>query len=99
VKIKPWGDRILLKRQEASEKSADGALFIPDGAKELPLEAEVVALSDQLLADATFNGIYVGALVLIGKYAGTDITIEKEDFVIASPDEILGIVYDDLTEG
>ena len=94
MKLKPLGDRVLVKRIEAKEE-ARGGIIIPDTAKEKPQEAEVVALGDGKLDD---NGkrvpmtVEAGNRVLIGKYTGQDIKIDDVEHTIVREDEILAIV-------
>ena len=94
MKVKPLGDRVLLKRVEAEEE-VRGGIIIPDTAKEKPQEAEVVAIGDGKLDD---NGkrvpmtVKVGDAVLIGKYTGQDIKINDEEHTIVREDEILAII-------
>ena len=94
MQVKPLGDRVLLKRIEATEE-VRGGIIIPDTAKEKPQEAEVVAIGDGKLDD---NGkrvpmtVKVGDAVLIGKYTGQDIKINDEEHTIVREDEILGII-------
>ncbi len=94
MKVKPLYDRILVKRMEPKEQ-VKGGIIIPDTAKEKPLEAKVVAVGE---GKVTENGKKVpltvkeGDHVLIGKYAGTDIKIEDEEYVILREDEVLAII-------
>ena len=94
MKIKPLGDRVLVKRIEPTEE-VRGGIIIPDTAKEKPQEAEVVAVGDGKLDD---NGkrlpmnVKAGDKVLIGKYSGQDIKINDEEHTILREDEILAIV-------
>jgi chaperonin GroES len=94
MKVKPLGDRVLLKRIEPTEEMR-GGIIIPDTAKEKPQEAEVVAIGEGKLDD---NGkrlpmtVKKGQHVLIGKYTGQDIKINDEEHTIVREDEILGII-------
>ena len=94
VQVRPLGDRVLLRRLEASEE-VRGGIIIPDTAKEKPMEAEVVAIGEGKRRDdgsrAPFE-VSVGDTVLIGKYAGTEIKFDGEEYQILKEDEILGIV-------
>lgn len=94
VKVRPLGDRVLVRRLEAEEQ-VRGGIIIPDTAKEKPMEAEVVAIGDGKRLDdgsrAPFE-VAVGDTVLMGKYAGTEIKFDNESFLILKEDEILGIV-------
>jgi len=95
VKVRPLGDRVLVRRLEAAEEQVRGGIIIPDTAKEKPMEAEVVAIGDGKRLDdgsrAPFE-VAVGDTVLMGKYAGTEIKFDNESFLILKEDEILGIV-------
>lgn len=94
MKVKPLYDRILVQRMEPQEQ-VKGGIIIPDTAKEKPLEAKVVAVGEGRFDD---NGkripltVKAGDLILIGKYAGTDIKIEDEEYVILREDEVLAII-------
>ncbi len=89
VKIKPLADRVLVKPVEAEEKTKAG-IIIPDTAKEKPQRGEVVAVGtgkkDEPLT------VKEGETVLYGKYAGTEITIEGEDYLIMRESDILAII-------
>ena len=94
MKVKPLGDRILIKRVEPEEK-AKGGIIIPDTAKEKPMEGKVVAVGSGKIDD---NGkkiameVKSGDRVLIGKYAGTEFKLDDVEHVIVREDEILGIL-------
>ena len=94
MKIRPLHDRILAKRL-AEEEKTKGGLFIPDTAKEKPLEALVIAVGQGKLLD---NGkvqaleVKAGDKVLIGKYSGTEVRLDNVDHVIVREDEILAIL-------
>lgn len=92
-KIKPLGQRVLVKRIEA-EEVASGGIIIPDTAKEKPQEAKVVALGtgkNDEGKDIPFS-VKEGDMVLISKYGGTDVKIDGEEHLIVSESDILGIV-------
>ena len=94
MKVRPLGDRILIKRIEESEQ-VSGGIIIPDTAKEKPQEAEVVAVGPGRRGDdgdLIALDVEPGQHVLIGKYAGNEIEIDGEDFVILSEDDVLGII-------
>lgn len=94
VKIKPIGDKILVRRLEAEEKTK-GGIVLPDTAKEKPKEGEVIAVGEgRLLADgvrAPFT-VKVKDRVIFSSYAGTDVKMEGEEYLILSEDDILAIV-------
>jgi chaperonin GroES len=94
MKIQPLGDRVLVKPMEAEEKTK-GGIVLPDTAKEKPQQGEVVAVGKGKLLD---NGevkpleVKVGDKVLYGKYAGTEVTIDGEEYLIIREDDILAII-------
>ena len=94
VSIKPLEDRIVIKQVEAEQVTSSG-LVIPDTAKEKPQEGEVIAVGNGKILD---NGTKVpldvkaGDKILFGKYSGTDIKIDNEEFLILREDEVLAIV-------
>jgi len=91
MKLRPIGDRILVKRVESETKSA-GGIIIPDSAKEKPQEAEVIAVGDGKLLD---NGervappVKTGDRVLFAKYSGDEVKLDGEEHLIIRTDEIL----------
>ncbi len=93
MNMRPLHDRVLLKRIEESE-SVRGGIIIPDSAKEKPQEGEVIAVGNgKRLEDGTVMPLEVkaGDRVLFGKYSGTEIKLEDEEYLILREDEILGI--------
>ena len=94
MKIRPLGDRLLVKRIEEEEKSA-GGIIIPDSAKEKPQEGKVVAVGKgKMLDDGKMVPLEVkaGDRILFGKYSGTDVKIEGEEHLIMREDDVLGII-------
>jgi chaperonin GroES len=94
MKIRPLHDRIVAKRI-AEETKTSGGLFIPDTAKEKPLEAIVVAVgSGKLLESGKLQAltVKVGDQVLIGKYAGSEVKLDDTDHIILREDDILAIL-------
>ena len=94
TKVRPLYDRVLARRLEPEEE-VKGGIIIPDTAKEKPLEAEIVAVGDgKRLEDGTRLSleVSVGDMVLVGKYSGTDIKSDDEEYLILKEDEILGII-------
>ena len=92
--LKPLGDRIVIRQLEAQEKTKSG-LVLPDSAKEKPQEGKVLAVgSGKLLDDGTVKTLEVrsGDKILYGKYAGTEVRIQDEDYVILREDDVLAIV-------
>ena len=94
VKIKPLGDRILVKRLEEEAKTK-GGIIIPDTAKEKPAEGEVVAAGD---GKTTEEGkkipmqVKKGDRILFGKYAGTEVKIGGEEYLIMREEDVLGVI-------
>jgi chaperonin GroES len=94
MKIKPLGDRILLKRIEEEDKSK-GGIIIPDTAKEKPQEGKVVAVGKgRMLDDGKLVPLEVkkGDRVLFGKYSGTEVKVVGEEHLIVREDDILGVI-------
>ena len=94
MKIRPLYDRIVVKRIEEKEQM-HGGLYIPDTAKEKPQEGEVVAVGKgKRLEDGKVIPLDVqpGDRILFGKYSGSDIKLETEEYLIMREDEVLGIL-------
>jgi chaperonin GroES len=94
MKIRPLYDRIVVKRIEQTEQM-HGGLYIPDSAKEKPQEGEVVAVGKgKRLEDGKVISldVQVGDRILFGKYSGSDIKLDGEEFLIMREDEVLGIL-------
>ena len=94
VNIQPLADRVLVRRFDEEEEQKVGGIIIPDTAKEKPQEAEVVAVGPGSLDDGKRGPLEVkeGDKVLIGKYSGTEVKIEGEEYLIIREDELLAIV-------
>ncbi|MBQ3585986.1 MAG: co-chaperone GroES [Synergistaceae bacterium] len=94
MKLKPLGDRIVVKVLEREEKTK-GGLFLPDTAKEKPTEGEVLAVGTGKILD---NGqkqpveVKVGDRIIFSKYAGTEVKVDGEDLVIFSERDVLAII-------
>lgn len=96
MKVRPLHDRILIRRIEETE-NIKGGIIIPDTAKEKPQEGIVAAVGNgKILDDGTRLSLEVkeGDHILFGKYSGTDIKIEGEEYLILREDEVLGILAD-----
>ena len=92
--IQPLGDRVLVKALE-SESKTKGGIVLPDTAKEKPQKGEIIAVgSGRLLEDGTKKSLEVkiGDKVLYGKYAGTEIKVEDQEYLILREEDILAIV-------
>ena len=94
INIKPLADRVLVKRLDEEEEQKVGGIIIPDTAKEKPQEAEVVAIGPGRLEEGTHVAPEVkkGDKVLIGKYSGTEVKIDGDEYLIMREDDILAIV-------
>ncbi len=94
MKMRPLQDRVIVKRVKEEEKTK-GGLFIPDTAKEKPIEALVVAVGNgKVLEDGTVRKLDVkeGDRVLFGKYSGTEVKLDGDDVLILREDDILGVI-------
>ena len=93
--IKPLHDRVIIRSIEDSTNQTAGGLFIPDTAKEKPQEGEVIAVgAGKYKEDGTRQTLDVkdGDRILFGKYSGSEIKLDGEEFIIMREDEILGII-------
>ena len=95
MKIRPLYDRIVVKRiEDSAEKTASG-LFIPDSAKEKPQEGEVMAVGQGKRADdgkLIALDVKAGDRILFGKYSGSEIKLDGEEYLIMREDEVLGVL-------
>jgi chaperonin GroES len=94
MNVRPLYDRIVVKRIEEQETKI-GGLYIPDTAKEKPQEGEVVAVGKgKRLEDGTVAALDVqaGDRILFGKYSGSEIKLDGEEYLIMREDEVLGIL-------
>lgn len=89
MKIKPLADRVLVEPKAAEEKTA-GGLFIPDTAKEKPLEGKVVAAGPGT-KEITME-VKVGDTVLYGKFAGTEINVNGKDYLMMKQSDIFAVI-------
>ena len=93
--IKPLHDRVLLQRVELDEQKSTGGIIIPDTAKEKPIEGKVVAIGDGARSeDGKITPLVVkpGDRVLFGKYSGTDIKFQGQEYLIVRESEILAVL-------
>ena len=94
VTITPLGDRVLIKRHDA-EETTKGGIILPDSAKEKPREGSVIAVGSGQLLDngkrADFT-VKPNDRVLFSSYAGSEIKVDGEDYIILGEDEILAVV-------
>jgi chaperonin GroES len=94
MKIRPLYDRIVVKRIEEQE-TVRGGIIIPDSAKEKPQEGEVVAVGNgKRLENGTLVplDVKVGDRILFGKYSGSDIKLDGDEYMIMREDEVLGVL-------
>ena len=94
TKLRPLQDRIIVKRL-AEENKTKGGLFIPDTAKEKPLEGKVIAVGNgKVLDDGKVRPMDVkaGDKILFSKYAGTEVKIDGVDHLILREEDVLGII-------
>lgn len=96
MKVRPLGDRVLVKRLEEEEKTK-GGIIIPDTAKEKPQQGKIIAVGNgRITEDGKVIPLNVkaGERILFQKYAGSDIKIEGEEYLILREEEILGVIED-----
>ena len=96
TKIKPLGDRVLVKPAEAKE-TKKGGIIIPDTAKEKPMEGEVVAAGPGKISDSGTRmemDIKKGDKVLYGKYSGTEVKIDDVEYLNMSSDDVMAIIHE-----
>ena len=94
IKVKPLADRVVVKASEEAE-TMRGGLYIPDTAKEKPQQGEVVAVGPGKLSDEGKRiemELKVGDKVLYGKYSGTEVTVDGENYLILRESDVLAIV-------
>ena len=95
VKIRPLHDRVLVERLESDDEQVQGGIIIPDTAKEKPQEAKVVAVGPGKIQDSGERqamDVKAGDRILVGKYSGSDIKIDDDNYVILREDEILAVI-------
>jgi chaperonin GroES len=94
MKLKPLQDRILVKREEEDEKTK-GGIIIPDSAKEKPAKGNVIAVGDGKIGE---DGKRIpmmlkkGDKILFGKYSGTEVKIDGQEYLIMREDDVLGVI-------
>ena len=96
MKLKPLGDRVLVKRLE-QEEVTKGGIIIPDSAKEKPMKGEIIAVGPGKIADdGKHQKMHVekGDLVLFNKYAGTEVKLDGIDHLVMREEDILAILTD-----
>ena len=95
MKVRPLGDKIIVKRQEA-ESQTDSGIYLPESAKDKPKQGKIIALGDGNLNKDTGERlpftVKKGDEVIFSSYSGTEVKIEGDDFLIMTEDDILGII-------
>lgn len=95
MKVRPLQDRVLVKPMDEKEETKKGGIIIPDTAKEKPMEGKVIAVGNGKLTE---NGkrqpleVKKGDKIIFGKYAGTEIKIDSEEYLLMREDDIQGII-------
>jgi len=94
MKIRPLHDRVVVRRME-EERTSAGGIVIPDSAAEKPIQGEVIAVGHGKILDSgevRALDVKVGDRVLFGKYSGTEVKIEGEDYLVMREEDIMGVV-------
>ena len=94
MKIKPLADRILVKPSPAEEKTASG-IIIPDTAKEKPMQGDVIAVGKGRISDdgkVSPLELKVGDKILYGKYSGTEVTVDGDEYLIMRESDVYAII-------
>ena len=94
MNVRPLHDRIIVQRIEEGEQKV-GGIIIPDTAKEKPQEGEVIAVGNGKVLDSGTKvpmDVKAGDKVLFGKYSGTDIKVDGEEYLILREDEVLAVI-------
>ena len=94
MNIQPLGDRVLVKVLEAETKSR-GGIYLPDSAQEKPQQAKVVAVGDGKMLDSGERAklsVKKGDVVLFGKYSGTEVKVDGDEYLMIREEEILAII-------
>jgi len=92
--MRPLGDRVIVRRVEEETQTA-GGIYIPDSATEKPSEGEVLAVGKGRITDAGTTipmNVSVGDKIVFGKYAGSEVKVDGEDYLIMKEEDILGIL-------
>ncbi len=95
MKVRPLGEKILIKRAEARKKT-DAGIYLPESAKDQPKEGKVIALGNGILNKET--GTYMpftvkkGDRIIFSSYSGTEVKIGDEEMLIVSEDDVLGVI-------
>lgn len=95
MQITPLYDRLLVKRFNEEERTK-GGLYVPDTAKEKPVQGEVIAAGNGRVSDdgkVTPLSVKKGDKILFGKYSGTEVKLDGNEYLIVKEDEVLGIIH------
>ncbi len=92
MSLKPLGDRLAVKYVEKEEKT-EGGIVLPDTAKkEKPQQGKVVAIGNGCFEEDDTPDVKVGDMVVFDKFAGTEVTVDGEDFIVVSIDDVLAVI-------
>jgi chaperonin GroES len=94
MKIRPLHDRVVVRRMEEEKKSA-GGIVIPDSAAEKPIQGEVIAVGNGKILDSgevRALDVKVGDKVLFGKYSGTEVKLDGDEFLVMREEDIMGVL-------
>jgi chaperonin GroES len=94
MKIRPLHDRVVVRRME-EERTSAGGIVIPDSATEKPIQGEVIAVGNGKILDSgevRALDVKVGDRILFGKYSGTEVKVEGEDYLVMREEDIMGVV-------
>ncbi len=94
TKVRPLHDRVIVRRLDEEEKSA-GGIIIPDTAKEKPIQGEIIAAGNGKIlenGDVRPLDVKAGDRVIFSKYAGTEIKLDGEEYLMMREDDILGVI-------
>jgi chaperonin GroES len=94
MKIRPLHDRVVIKRME-EERTSPGGIVIPDTATEKPIKGEVMAVGKGKImenGDVRPLDLKTGDKVLFGKYSGTEVKVEGEDFLVMREDDVMAVI-------
>jgi chaperonin GroES len=94
MKIRPLHDRVVVRRME-EERTSAGGIVIPDSATEKPIQGEIIAVGNGKVLDSGESrplDVKVGDRVLFGKYSGTEVKLDGEDFLVMREEDIMGVV-------
>ncbi len=94
MKIRPLQDRVIVQRMD-EEETTKGGIIIPDSAKEKPQEGKVIAVGKGKVGEdgkVTPLDVKAGNKILFGKYSGTEVTVDGDEYIIMREDDILGVL-------